>query len=167
MHMIRHQTEDGTRKGVTKSSMGEYLTKLVVNDRNKPSGLALLNGHHPMNVRLSTIETWVKPWQSVTCLVSHNQYSQLDFVPFVRKQIRNRPLGGSRLHYIPVARPVATCRQTVEAYLAAPNLLRAPPPLGSGWLRFSPSPVATCRQTVEAYLATPNHRLAADGYMGW
>ena len=46
------------------------------------------------------------------------------------------------------------------------SLPRAPPPLGSGWLRFNPSPpspVATCRQTVEASLA-PHHRLAADGY---
>jgi hypothetical protein len=61
--------------------------------------------------------------------------------------------------------PVATCRQTVEAYLAPPDLPRAAihrlaadgydltrkPPVARSHL----SPVATCRQTVEAALAPP------------
>ena len=51
---------------------------------------------------------------------------------------------------------VATCRQTVEAFLARR------PPLGSGWLRFlershlSPDGGGLSRPAV--------HRLAADGY---
>jgi hypothetical protein len=58
--------------------------------------------------------------------------------------------------------PVATCRQTVEAYLATPHHRLA----ADGYVSApNNSARSTCRQTVEAYLATPHHRLAADGYV--
>ena len=120
MNVIWHQAVDRTREPVPKSRVGQYFTKLIIKDRDQPAGLATFNSHDPMNIRLSTIVSRLKPWQSVLWLVSHKLDSQQDCASIIGKDVycsHPSPDGGG-FSVIPLplgsSSYVATRRQTVD-----------------------------------------------------
>src|SRR5258708_17766825 len=69
MQMVGHAAVNRATQAVSKKSVCEDLSKLVVEDRFQPPGLTGFDGHRPMNICLAAIKFRWKTLQVVVLFI--------------------------------------------------------------------------------------------------